>query len=103
MAQNSGRESPLDAYTQALKAQINNPALPQVVRDQAKEFLKKFENPINDLPSVTNWLNFTSSPLSTNSSMSLALHQWAFLLLSIRCSQLGKSVDKFLKKDVDLM
>ena len=103
MAQNSGRESPLDAYTQALKAQINNPALPQVVRDQAKEFLKKFENPINDLPSVTNWLNFTSSPLSTNSSMSLALHQWAFLLLSIRFSQLGKSVDKFLKKDVDLM
>lgn len=103
MSQNSGRESPLDAYTHALKAQINNQALPQVVRDQAKELLKKFENPINDLPSVTNWLSFTSSPLSTNSSMSLALHQWAFLLLSIRFSQLGKSVDKFLKKDVDLM
>ena len=103
MSQNSGRESPLDAYTHALKAQINNQALPQVVRDQAKELLKKFENPINHLPSVTNWLSFTSSPLSTNSSMSLALHQWAFLLLSIRFSQLGKSVDKFLKKDVDLM
>ncbi|SFS88050.1 hypothetical protein SAMN02910357_02370 [Succinivibrio dextrinosolvens] len=103
MAQNTGRESPLDAFTHALKAQINNPALPQVVRNQAKDFLKQLENPINDLPSVTSWLSFTSSPLSTSSSMSLALHQWAFLLLSIRFSQLGKSVDKFLKKDVDLM
>ncbi len=103
MAQNTGKESPLDAFTYALKTQINNQALPQVVRDQAKEFLKQLENPINDLPSVSNWLSFTSSPLSTSSSMSLALHQWAFLLLSIRFSQLGKSVDKFLKKDVDLM
>ena len=103
MAQNVAKDSPLDAYTYALKAQINNQALPQVVRDQAKEFLKKLESPINDLPSVTNWLSFTSSPLSTSSSMSLALHQWAFLLLSIRFSQLGKSVDKFLRKDVDLM
>lgn len=103
MAQNVAKDSPLDAYTYALKTQINNQALPQVVRDQAKEFLKKLESPINDLPSVTNWLSFTSSPLSTSSSMSLALHQWAFLLLSIRFSQLGKSVDKFLRKDVDLM
>ncbi len=103
MAQNTSTQSPLDAYTSSLRSQINNPTLPQIVRDQARDFLQQLEKPIDDLPSVNNWLNFTSSPLSTTSSMSLALHQWAFLLLSIRFSQLGKSVDKFLKKNVDLM
>ncbi len=97
------QESPLDVLTRSLKAQINNPALPAIVRDQARDFLKQLENPIDDLPAVTNWLNFTSSPLTPSSSMALALHQWAFTLLSIRFSQLGKSVDKFLRKDVDLM
>ncbi len=99
----NAKDSPLDNLTYSLKVQINNQALPQVVRDQAKEFLDKLENPIDDLPSVSNWLNFTAGPMSPSSPQALALHQWAFLLLSIRFSQLGKSVDKFLKKNVDLM
>lgn len=99
----NAKDSPLDNLTYSLKVQINNQALPQVIRDQAKEFLNQLENPIDDLPSVSNWLNFTAGPMSPSSPQALALHQWAFLLLSIRFSQLGKSVDKFLKKNVDLM
>jgi len=96
------KDSPLNALTHALKVQMNNANLPSIVRDQARNFLKQLENPINDLPSVQNWLSFTSSPMSPSSSLALALHQWAFTLLSIRFAQLGKSVDKFLKKKISL-
>ena len=95
--------SPLDSLMYSLKVQVNNTALPDALREEAKNYLDKLENPIDDLPSVANWLNFTSGPMSPTSPQALALHQWAFMLLSIRFAQLGKSVDKFLKKDVDLM
>lgn len=95
--------SPLDSLMYSLKVQANNTALPDALREEAKNYLDKLENPIDDLPSVANWLNFTSGPMSPTSQQALALHQWAFMLLSIRFAQLGKSVDKFLKKDVDLM
>lgn len=95
--------SPLDSLMYSLKVQANNTALPDALREEAKNYLDKLENPIDDLPSVANWLNFTSGPMSPTSPQALALHQWAFMLLSIRFAQLGKSVDKFLKKDVDLM
>lgn len=95
--------SPLDSLMYSLKVQANNTALPDALREEAKNYLDKLENPIDDLPSVANWLNFTSGPMSHTSPQALALHQWAFMLLSIRFAQLGKSVDKFLKKDVDLM
>lgn len=95
--------SPLDSLMYSLKVQANNTALPDALREEAKNYLNKLENPIDDLPSVANWLNFTSGPMSPTSPQALALHQWAFMLLSIRFAQLGKSVDKFLKKDVDLM
>ena len=95
--------SPLDSLMYSLKVQANNTALPDALREEAKNYLDKLENPIDDLPSVANWLNFTSGPMSPTSPQALALHQWAFMLLSIRFAQLGKCVDKFLKKDVDLM
>ncbi len=95
--------SPLDSLMYSLRVQANNTALPDALREEAKNYLDKLENPIDDLPSVANWLNFTSGPMSPTSPQALALHQWAFMLLSIRFAQLGKSVDKFLKKDVDLM
>lgn len=95
--------SPLDSLMYSLKVQANNTALPDALREEAKNYLDKLENPIDDLPSVANWLNFISGPMSPTSPQALALHQWAFMLLSIRFAQLGKSVDKFLKKDVDLM
>ena len=95
--------SPLDSLMYSLKVQANNTALPDALREEAKNYLDKLENPIDDLPSVANWLNFTSGPMSPTSPQALALHQWAFMLLSIRFAQLGKSVDKFLKKAVDLM
>lgn len=95
--------SPLDNMLYTLRVQTENAALPQAVRDEAKKFIEALENPIEDLPSVSNWLNFTSGPMSPSSSQALALHQWAFFLLSIRFSQIGKSVDKFLKRNADLM
>lgn len=95
--------SPLDNMLYTLRVQTENAALPQAVRDEAKKFIEELENPIDDLPSVSNWLNFTSGPMSPSSSQALALHQWAFFLLAIRFSQIGKSVDKFLKRNADLM
>ena len=95
--------SPLDSLMYSLKVQANNTALPDALREDAKNYLDKLESPIDDLPSVANWLNFASGPMSPTSPQALALHQWAFMLLSIRFAQLGKSVDKFLKKAVDLM
>ncbi|MGN0894803.1 MAG: flagellar hook-length control protein FliK, partial [Succinivibrio sp.] len=99
----AAKGSPLDNYMYSLKVQMNNNALPDIMRKEAKNLLDKLQNPVDDLPSVSNWLNFTTGPLSPTSPQALALHQWAFLLLSIRFSQLGKSVDRFLKKSVDLM
>ncbi|MGN1280719.1 MAG: hypothetical protein ACI4UM_02290 [Succinivibrio sp.] len=99
----ASKGSPLDNLMYSLKVQMNNPALPDTIRKEAKNFLEKLQNPIDDLPAVSNWLNFTTGPLSPTSPQALALHQWAFMLLSIRFSQLGKSVDKFLKKSADLM
>ena len=99
---NYPKGSPLDYFTNALKIQLSNTALPQKLRDEAKNLLDKLSDPVNDLPSVSNWLNFTQGPMSPSSSQALALHQWAFMLLAIRFSQLGKSVDSFLKKTVDL-
>lgn len=99
----AAKGSPLDSYMYSLKVQINNTALPQAIRDQAKNLLDKLQDPVNDLPSVNNWLSFTAAPMSPSSPQALAMHQWAFMLLAIRFSQLGKSVDKFLKKNVDLM
>ena len=94
----ASKGSPLDSYTYSLRAQINNPHLPAAIRDQASKLLEKLQEPINDLPAVSNWLNFTQVPMSPSSSQAIALHQWAFFLLSIRFSQLGKSIDKLLKK-----
>jgi len=98
----SAKGSPLDNMMYTLRTQILNPALPQALKNEAKRYLEQLENPIDDLPSVSNWLNFTQVPMSPSSPQALALHQWAFMLLAIRFSQIGKSVDKFLKKNVDL-
>lgn len=99
---NYPKGSPLDYFTNELKIQLSNTALPQKLRDEAKNLLDKLSDPVKDLPSVSNWLNFTQGPMSPSSTQALAMHQWAFLLLAIRFSQLGKSVDSFLKKAVDL-
>ncbi len=94
----SAKGSPLDSYMAALKQQIGNTNLPDTLRNEAQKFLDKLQEPVKDLPSVTNWLTFTQVPMSPTTPQALALHQWAFLLLSIRFSQLGKSIDKLLKK-----
>lgn len=94
----SAKGSPLDSYMAALKQQIGNTNLPDSLRNEAQKFLDKLQEPVKDLPSVTNWLTFTQVPMSPTTPQALALHQWAFLLLSIRFSQLGKSIDKLLKK-----
>ncbi|MGN0903194.1 MAG: hypothetical protein ACI4M9_07905, partial [Succinivibrio sp.] len=93
--------SPLDNFMFSLGQCISNPALPQRVRDEAKKLLERLKEPVDDLPSVSDWLNFVQGPMSPSSSLALGLHQWAFMLLSIRFAQLGKSVDKFLSKNFD--
>ncbi len=90
--------SPLDSLMSSLDRQIQNPQVPPELRELAEQFKQKLQDPVADLPAVTSWLNFITGPLSPNSPQALAMHQWAFMLLCIRFRQLGKSIDKYLKK-----
>lgn len=59
--------------------------------------MNALNNPLNNLKTVSEFLNFVTGPLSPNSSLALGLHQWAFMLLCLRFEQLGKEVKKFLR------
>lgn len=92
------KQSPLDHTLHILRAQVANTALPDVFKQQAQKFIDALSNPVQDLQSVQQWLNFVSGPMSPSSSQAVALHQWAFMLLGIRFNQLGKSIQKFLQE-----
>ena len=90
--------SALDQLFARLQGASQDPALPPQMQEQAQKLLRALQNPVADLQSVSNWLNFITGPLSPSSSQALALHQWAFMLLCIRFEQIGKNVERFLKK-----
>ncbi|MBO6258737.1 MAG: flagellar hook-length control protein FliK [Succinivibrio sp.] len=90
--------NPLDSLIYELKSQIETPDIPDRLKEEARSFIRQLTDPVADLASVSNWLNFVTGPMSPSSSQALGLHQWAFLLLCIRFSHLGKSVDKFLSR-----
>ena len=92
------RQNSLDQLCSRLTQAAGNSNLPEPMQQQARKLLAALENPVADLHTVSNWLNFVTGPLSPSSSQALALHQWAFMLLCIRFEQIGRSVDKFLKK-----
>ncbi len=92
------RQNSLDQLVSRLNQAAANSQLPEPMQQQARKLLAALENPVNDLHTVSSWLNFVTGPLSPSSSLALALHQWAFMLLCIRFEQIGRSVDKFLKK-----
>ena len=92
------RQNSLDQLFLRLNQAATNSQLPEPMQQQARKLLAALENPVNDLHTVSSWLNFVTGPLSPSSSLALALHQWAFMLLCIRFEQIGRSVDKFLKK-----
>ena len=92
------RQNSLDQLFSRLNQAATNSQLPEPMQQQARKLLAALENPVNDLHTVSSWLNFVTGPLSPSSSLALALHQWAFMLLCIRFEQIGRSVDKFLKK-----
>ena len=94
------KANPLDQMLYTLKVQANNPNMPPEFKDEALKFLNSLNNPVDDLASVKNWLNFVTGPISPNSSQALAMHQWAFFILCTRFEQLGKEVRKFLKKNM---
>ncbi len=91
--------SAFDHLMGRLQGATLDPELPPVMKEQAQKFLQALQDPVADLHSVSNWLNFVTGPLSPSSSQALALHQWAFMLLCIRFEQLGKNIERFLKKN----
>ena len=97
-AQSSLRQNSLENLTLKLQTAAADQSLPPKMQEQAQNLLKSLNNPVNDLQTVSNWLNFVTGPMSPSSSQAMALHQWAFMLLCIRFEQIGKNVDKFLKK-----
>lgn len=92
------KQSTLDNLMQRLQSSVADQNLPPQIREQANKLMKALENPVADLHSVSSWLNFVTGPMSPSSSQALAMHQWAFMLLCIRFEQIGKNVEKFLKK-----
>ena len=92
------RGNPLDSLIYELRSQTENPGIPDRLREEARKFIKQLSDPVADLSTVSNWLNFVTGPMSPSSPQALGLHQWAFLLLCIRFSQLGKSIEKYLNK-----
>ena len=91
--------SAFDHLMGRLQGATLDPELPPAMKEQAQKFLQALQDPVADLHSVSNWLNFVTGPLSPSSSQALALHQWAFMLLCIRFEQLGKNIERFLKKN----
>ena len=94
------KANPLDQMMYTLRLQSGNPNLPPEFKEEAQKLLNALNNPVDDLISVKNWLNFVTGPISPNSSQALAMHQWAFYILCLRYQQLGKDVHKFLKKSM---
>ena len=92
------RTNSLDALVSRLQSATTDQALPPKMQEQAQNLIKALQNPVHDLKTVSSWLNFVTGPMSPSSSQAMALHQWAFMLLCIRFEQIGKNVDKFLKK-----
>ncbi len=96
--QNNLRMNSLDTLINRLQSAISDQALPPKVQEQAQNLMKALNNPVSDLSSVSSWLNFVTGPMSPSSPQAVAMHQWAFMLLCIRFEQIGKNIDKFLKK-----
>nr|MCR5085499.1 flagellar hook-length control protein FliK [Succinivibrionaceae bacterium] len=92
------RQNPLDVMLYALRAQAGSANLPPAVREQAQNFLKQIEQPLDGLESVKGWLNFTAGPMSDTSPRAIAMHQWAFSILCMRFANLGKAIDRHLRK-----
>ena len=92
------RANSLDQMVARLTQAAGDSSLPAPMQQQARKLMAALENPVSDLHTVSNWLNFVTGPLAPSSSQALALHQWAFMLLCIRFEQIGRNVDKFLKQ-----
>lgn len=89
-----------DTMLYNLSSLIYNADLNDEAKAMGYKLIDEFKNPMSDLPTAQNFLNFVTGPLSPNSSQAVALHQWAFLLLCIKFNQLGKNVDEFLEKNL---
>ena len=99
----ASRGDPLQRMFADLNALLQRGDVPADVKAQANDFISKLQHPVADLTAVNNWLSFVTGPLSPSSPQALALHQWAFLLLCIRFSQIGRNVTQFVSKYQDEM
>lgn len=93
------RESPLDRFVSELTTLGASAFLPPELIKEAKALKAKLLDPVADLSSVNSWLEFVAAPMSPTSARAVSMHQWAFFILCLRFRELGKSVDKFLKKN----
>ncbi|MBO8416831.1 MAG: flagellar hook-length control protein FliK, partial [Proteobacteria bacterium] len=94
----AGPGDPLQKMMHDLKRALTDPNLPPELKQQGADFMHKLNQPVNDLAAVQSWLNFVVSPFTPNTSQALALHQWAFMILCIRFSQLGRDISTYLEK-----
>lgn len=90
--------SPLDVFASTLASLGASRFLPPEARKEARDLRAGLMDPVRDLATVDSWLEFVAAPMSPSSPRAIAMHQWAFFILCLRFRELGKSVDKFLKK-----
>lgn len=90
--------SPLDVFASTLASLGTSRFLPPEARKEARDLRAMLMDPVRDLATVDSWLEFVAAAMSPSSPRAIAMHQWAFFILCLRFRELGKSVDKFLKK-----
>ncbi len=107
MADSSALEKPkvkpnLTAFGDLLSSlkQVVSEEQDPVLKEKAYKLLSELKNPVASLYAVNQYLSFVTGPLSPSSSLALALHQWAFMLLCLRFEQIGKEIKNFLKERI---
>jgi len=82
------------AFVFELGQQLTSGRLPELLRPSLKKLHEALQQPLQQSEDVEQWLEFLMRPLSSSSSPSRALQQWAFTLLTIRLQQLAPEQDE---------
>lgn len=82
------------AFVFELGQQLTSGQLPELLRPSLKKLHEALQQPLKQSDDVEQWFEFLMRPLSSSSSSSRALQQWAFTLLTIRLQQLASEQDE---------
>lgn len=98
---NSPINESFGAFVFELGQQLTSGRLPELLRPSLKTLHEALQQPLQQSEDVEQWFEFLMRPLSSSSSSSRALQQWAFTLLTIRLQQLTPEQDEHKKQQTE--